>query len=202
MTRVLRPFRAHLLARPHPGLHPGLFTFNRFAVASILCLIVLAALLAIPAAAQEKPAAGIQWKVPGGTFKLNVKLEPAASDWAPSVKAQAPEYLSEGYRLVLNWRTQRDHVRELTYEVSRTDGEPFKVVGVEVETSGDVAVAFVNASDYRRFPAVARPLFSGAIERRLARLPGLALAGNGLRGVGVLARNGVQERVIGMAAAQ
>src|SRR5438128_7949271 len=42
------------------------------------------------------------------------------------------------------------------------------VVGVGVETSGDLAVAFVNASDYKRFPATTRPLFSGRIESRLS----------------------------------
>jgi hypothetical protein len=41
------------------------------------------------------------------------------------------------------------------------------VVAVRVQASGEIAVAFVDASEYRRFPVVARPLFAGRIEKQL-----------------------------------
>ena len=41
-------------------------------------------------------------------------------------------------------------------------------VGIEVQTSGDVVVAFVDRTEYRRYPAVVRPLFQGRVERHLA----------------------------------
>lgn len=42
------------------------------------------------------------------------------------------------------------------------------VVAVEVQASGTVTVALVDAENYRRFPAVIRPLFRGQVERRLS----------------------------------
>lgn len=42
------------------------------------------------------------------------------------------------------------------------------VVGVQVQTSGEVAVSFLNAADLRRFPRVTRPLFQGEVDKRLS----------------------------------
>jgi hypothetical protein len=42
------------------------------------------------------------------------------------------------------------------------------VVAIRVQASGEIAVAFVDAGDYRRFPAVARPLFASRIEKQLS----------------------------------
>ncbi len=42
------------------------------------------------------------------------------------------------------------------------------VVGVNVRTSGEVAVSFVNAADYKRFPRIDRPLFQGRVEKRFS----------------------------------
>jgi hypothetical protein len=42
------------------------------------------------------------------------------------------------------------------------------VVGVGVQTDGEVGVAFVDARQYRDYPAVQAPLFQGRIERRFS----------------------------------
>lgn len=42
------------------------------------------------------------------------------------------------------------------------------VVGVEVRTDGEVGVAFVDARQYRDYPAVQSPLFFGRVERRFS----------------------------------
>jgi hypothetical protein len=42
------------------------------------------------------------------------------------------------------------------------------LVGVEVESSGDIIVAFVGAKDYRQFPNIPRPLFLGRVDKRLS----------------------------------
>ncbi len=42
------------------------------------------------------------------------------------------------------------------------------VVAVRVRTSGEVMMAFLDADDYKRFPAVIRPLFSGRVEKQIA----------------------------------
>jgi hypothetical protein len=50
------------------------------------------------------------------------------------------------------------------------------VVAVRVQTSGEVMVAFLDADDYKRFPAMARPLFNGRVERQSVfslRMPAL-----------------------------
>jgi hypothetical protein len=41
------------------------------------------------------------------------------------------------------------------------------LVAVQVRTSGDVLVAFVDGTEYRRYPTVQRPLFSGRVEKRI-----------------------------------
>lgn len=51
-------------------------------------------------------------------------------------------------------------------------------VAVKVATSGEIAVALVNADDYRRFPAVGRPLFSGRVEDQLSFSVTTPAAGN------------------------
>jgi hypothetical protein len=40
------------------------------------------------------------------------------------------------------------------------------VVGVGVQTDGEVGVAFVDAKQYRDYPAVQAPLFQGRVQRR------------------------------------
>lgn len=42
------------------------------------------------------------------------------------------------------------------------------LVAVEVQTDRDVIVAFVDGSEYRRYPAVQRPLFSGRVEKHIS----------------------------------
>jgi hypothetical protein len=42
------------------------------------------------------------------------------------------------------------------------------VIAVEVQANGTVAVALLDADNYRRFPAGLRPLFRGQVERRLS----------------------------------
>ena len=42
------------------------------------------------------------------------------------------------------------------------------VVAVNVVSSGEVAVSFVNATDYKRFPRIDRPLFHGRVEKRFS----------------------------------
>ena len=42
------------------------------------------------------------------------------------------------------------------------------IVAVEVQTSRDVIVAFVDGTEYRRYPAVRRPLFSGRVEKHIS----------------------------------
>ena len=42
------------------------------------------------------------------------------------------------------------------------------VVAVRAETSGEVMLAFLDTEDYTRFPAPARPLFNGRVEKRIA----------------------------------
>ena len=42
------------------------------------------------------------------------------------------------------------------------------VVAVEVVSSGDVVVAFADETEYRRYPALERPLFFGRVEKRIA----------------------------------
>lgn len=40
------------------------------------------------------------------------------------------------------------------------------VIAYRVQTSGEVMVSFLDADDFERFPAVARPLFSGRVEKQ------------------------------------
>lgn len=42
------------------------------------------------------------------------------------------------------------------------------LVAVEVESSGDVIVAFVDSTHYQRFPDIPRPLFLGQVDKRLS----------------------------------
>ncbi len=42
------------------------------------------------------------------------------------------------------------------------------VVGVDVQTRGEVVVSFLNDTDYKRFPHVKRPLFQGRVEKRFS----------------------------------
>ncbi len=42
------------------------------------------------------------------------------------------------------------------------------VVALRVRSSGEVMVAFLDTDDYRQFPAVTRPLFSGRVEKQFA----------------------------------
>ena len=42
------------------------------------------------------------------------------------------------------------------------------VVGVGVQTDGEVGVAFVDGKQYRDYPAVQSPLFFGRVERRFS----------------------------------
>ncbi len=42
------------------------------------------------------------------------------------------------------------------------------VVALRVQASGEVMVAFLDADDYKRFPATMRPLFTGRVERQIA----------------------------------
>ena len=52
------------------------------------------------------------------------------------------------------------------------------VVTLRVRTSGEVMVAFIDADDYRRFPAVTRPLFNGRVERQIALALRMPAAGD------------------------
>jgi hypothetical protein len=52
------------------------------------------------------------------------------------------------------------------------------LVAVEVRTSGDVVVAFVDGTEYQRYPAVQRPLFAGRVEKRIAFSVTAPAAGN------------------------
>jgi len=51
-------------------------------------------------------------------------------------------------------------------------------VAVEVESSGEVTVAFVDTGDYQRFPYPTRPLMLGKVEKRLAFSVSIPAAGN------------------------
>ncbi len=42
------------------------------------------------------------------------------------------------------------------------------VVAVRVRSSGEVMIAFLDTDDYRQFPAMTRPLFSGRVEKQFA----------------------------------
>lgn len=42
------------------------------------------------------------------------------------------------------------------------------VVAVRAKTSGEVMLAFLDAEDYKRFPAPTRPLFNGRVEKQIA----------------------------------
>jgi hypothetical protein len=42
------------------------------------------------------------------------------------------------------------------------------LVAVEIESSGDIVVAFVDSRHYRQFPDIPRPLFLGRVEKRLS----------------------------------
>ena len=42
------------------------------------------------------------------------------------------------------------------------------LVAVEVQTNRDVVVAFVSGTEYKRYPAVQRPLFSGRVEKNIS----------------------------------
>ena len=42
------------------------------------------------------------------------------------------------------------------------------LVAVEVQTNRDVVVSFVDGTEYRRYPAVQRPLFSGRVEKNMS----------------------------------
>jgi hypothetical protein len=42
------------------------------------------------------------------------------------------------------------------------------VIACRVQTSGEVMMSFLDADDFGRFPAAARPLFSGRVEKQLA----------------------------------
>ena len=52
------------------------------------------------------------------------------------------------------------------------------VVGVRAQTSGEVMLAFLDAEDYKRFPAPARPLFNGRVEKRIALALRMPAAGD------------------------
>jgi hypothetical protein len=51
-------------------------------------------------------------------------------------------------------------------------------VAVEIESSGDITVAFVDTSDYRKLPHPKRPLMLGKVEKRLAFSVSIPAAGN------------------------
>src|SRR5574342_234519 len=42
------------------------------------------------------------------------------------------------------------------------------VIACRVQTSGEVMMSFLDADDYKQFPVMARPLFSGRVEKQLA----------------------------------
>lgn len=42
------------------------------------------------------------------------------------------------------------------------------VLGIRVETSGEIGILVVDGADFRRFPAVVRPLFRGRLDSRVA----------------------------------
>jgi len=42
------------------------------------------------------------------------------------------------------------------------------LVAVEVQTNRDVVVAFVDGTEYKRYPAVQRPLFSGRVDKNIS----------------------------------
>ncbi len=42
------------------------------------------------------------------------------------------------------------------------------VVALRVQASGEIMVAFLDADDYKRFPATMRPLFTGRVERQIS----------------------------------
>jgi len=42
------------------------------------------------------------------------------------------------------------------------------IIAVEVQTSRDVVVALLVGTEYRRYPAVQRPLFSGRVEKHIS----------------------------------
>jgi hypothetical protein len=52
------------------------------------------------------------------------------------------------------------------------------LVAVEVQTNQDVVVAFVDGAEYRRYPAVQRPLFSGRVEKHISFSVTTAAAGD------------------------
>ena len=52
------------------------------------------------------------------------------------------------------------------------------VVGVQVQTSGEVTVSFVNASNYRLLPRPIRPLFQGRVEKRFSFSIKIPISGN------------------------
>lgn len=41
-------------------------------------------------------------------------------------------------------------------------------IACRVQASGEVMVSFLDADDYKQFPVMARPLFSGRVERQIA----------------------------------
>lgn len=51
-------------------------------------------------------------------------------------------------------------------------------VAVEIESSGDITVAFVDTSDYEKLPHPKRPLMLGKVEKRLAFSVSIPAAGN------------------------
>ena len=52
------------------------------------------------------------------------------------------------------------------------------VVAMEVQTSGDVVVSFVDGTEYGHYPAMQRPLFSGRVEKRIVFSVTAPAAGN------------------------
>lgn len=42
------------------------------------------------------------------------------------------------------------------------------VIACRVQTSGEVMMSFLDADDYKQFPVMTRPLFSGRVEKQLA----------------------------------
>ena len=52
------------------------------------------------------------------------------------------------------------------------------VIAIRVQTRGAVLVAFLDADDYRRFPTVTRPLFTGRVEKQIAMSLKIPAAGH------------------------
>lgn len=94
---------------------------------------------------QTPPYAGatpdIQWQTMRGRFRMSFTLDPPMTLWRP-LKAKETskttrQYQSGQYRLAMKEEKRGEKARVIHYELSRTDGQPFKVQEnlVECKTS-------------------------------------------------------------------